>query len=81
MRVLGLEQNALVFYEALMGVDRDYAGVIGARSLMFWRRAAFRRLALAPNEDDEEAVGQLFLRELDEENASVKEAAEAKAKE
>ena len=65
LRVLGLEQNAQAFYKAIQDVSKDYPGRIGARSIMYWKRAAVRRLALAPDEDDETVKGQRFLRELD----------------
>ncbi|KAE9988358.1 hypothetical protein EG327_003387 [Venturia inaequalis] len=77
LRVLGLEQNAHAFYKALQEVNNDYPNTIGARSLMYWKRAAVRRLALEPAEDDEDTVGQPFLRELDEAIEREKEAAES----
>lgn len=66
LRILGLEQNAQAFYQALLAVNNDHSNTIGARSLMYWKRAALRRLALEPAEDDEDVEGQPFLRELDE---------------
>lgn len=74
LRVLGLEQNALAFYKALQDVNNDFPNTIGARSLMYWNRAAVRRLALEPAEDDEDVEGQAFLRELDEAIEREKEA-------
>lgn len=76
LRVLGLEQNAQAFYNALQEVNNDFPNTIGARSLMYWNRAAVRRLALEPAEEDEDVEGKPFLRELDEAIAQAKEAAE-----
>lgn len=75
LRVLGLEQNAQAFYKALQDVNNDFPNTIGARSLMYWNRAAVRRLALEPAEDDEDVEGQRFLRELDESIEQAKKAA------
>ncbi|QDS76195.1 hypothetical protein FKW77_008231 [Venturia effusa] len=77
LRVLGLEQNAQAFYDALQEVNNDYSNIIGARSLMYWRRAAVRRLALEPAEDDEDVEGETWLCQLDETIAQASEAAES----
>jgi hypothetical protein len=47
--------------------------------MMYWKRAAERRLALAPDQDDKAANGQRFLRELDEAAAAQQISAPAPA--
>ncbi len=63
LRVLGLEEEAAAFYSALERMcEEDDHCRIGAKSRMFWQRAAKRPLYLAPDdesEDDED--GQAFL--------------------
>ncbi|TID18440.1 opioid growth factor receptor region [Venturia nashicola] len=80
LRVLGLEQNAQAFYQALQAVNNDYPNTIGAQSLMYWRRAAVRRLALEPAENNETVKGQSFLSELDEAIGREKEVAKSTEK-
>jgi hypothetical protein len=66
LRVLGLEEEALAFFKALKSVQE--ASNISSRSLMYWSRAAFRPLDIAPEVDseDEDAVrGPRFLREFE----------------
>jgi hypothetical protein len=66
LRVLGLEEEPLAFFEALKSVQ--HASNISSRSLMYWSRAAFRPLDIAPDVDpeDEDAVrGPRFLREFE----------------
>lgn len=79
LRVLGLEQNAQAFYKAIQDVNRDFPDRIGKRSMMYWERAAVRRLALAPDESDETVKGQSFLRELDEAIKETETVAETEA--
>lgn len=61
LRVLGLGGNA----EALWGFlreDEEVRGRVGERTIGYWRRASERPLHLAPDEDDEGAVGVVWLR-------------------
>ncbi|KAI4108940.1 MAG: hypothetical protein LQ339_002059 [Xanthoria mediterranea] len=51
-RVLGLEDEALAFYGALMAIAGERRGVFSRKTLMFWRRAAERPLHLAPEDED-----------------------------
>ncbi|KAF2426299.1 hypothetical protein EJ08DRAFT_377489 [Tothia fuscella] len=65
LRVLGLEEDAKAFHQAIIDVDRDFPNKIGPQSLMYWKRAAERPLYLPPNEDDDDAItGPAFLREF-----------------
>ena len=59
LRLLGLEAEALAFYEALEGltISSDQYGKIGKKSFRFWRRAATRQLWNAP-EDEDGIVGE-----------------------
>ncbi|KAL8822231.1 MAG: hypothetical protein Q9191_007028 [Dirinaria sp. TL-2023a] len=66
LRVLGLEHEARVFFEAVEGVYED-TGKIGQRSLMFWRRAMGRPLYLAPEDESDEGRGRDFLYEYEAE--------------
>ncbi|KAL8884186.1 MAG: hypothetical protein Q9215_007710, partial [Flavoplaca cf. flavocitrina] len=52
--VLGLENEAEAFYEALLDVAGERSGVISQKSVMFWRRAAERPLDVAPEDEDGE---------------------------
>ena len=54
LRLLGLEEEAGAFYSALYQLSRsqNYAGKISQKSLMFWQRAAMRKLWNPPEEDD-----------------------------
>jgi hypothetical protein len=66
LRVLGLEEEAVAFFEALKLVQE--ASNISFRSLTYWSRAALRPLHIAPEVDleDEDAVqGPRFLREFE----------------
>lgn len=66
LRILGLQEEALAFFKALKLVQE--ASNISSRSLMYWSRAAFRPLDIAPEVDpeDEDAVrGPKFLREYE----------------
>jgi len=66
LRVLGLEEEALAFFKALKLVQE--ASNISSISLMYWSRAAFRPLDIAPEVDpeDEDLVrGPRFLREFE----------------
>ncbi|KAL8762588.1 MAG: hypothetical protein Q9184_001442 [Pyrenodesmia sp. 2 TL-2023] len=60
-RVLGLEDEALAFHEALKMVAQENQGVISQKSLMYWQRAAERPLYLAPEDDKDEGKGKDFL--------------------
>ncbi|KAL8998551.1 MAG: hypothetical protein Q9169_002391 [Polycauliona sp. 2 TL-2023] len=53
-RVLGLEDEAQAFFEALTNIAEERKGIISAKSLMFWQRAAERPLGLAPEDEDGE---------------------------
>lgn len=78
LRVLGLEDEAAMFFEALKDVDRDFPGKIGARSFMYWRRAVQRPLYLAPDEDDDDSIGgKKFLRDFENEKARKIEVGES----
>lgn len=66
LRVLGLETQALLFFNALNAVYDNGRSGIGARSMMFWRRAAERPLYLAPEDERDERRGQAFLYEFEE---------------
>ena len=57
-RVLGLEDEAEAFYEALLDVAGERGGVISQKSVMFWRRAAERPLDVAPEDGDGEGGRQ-----------------------
>lgn len=60
LRVLGCEHAARAFYEALAEVaERKYPGVIGERSLGFWRRAVERPLWVRPEDEDEDESERL----------------------
>lgn len=60
LRVLGCEQAARAFHAALVEVAETlYPGVVGERSLAFWKRAAERPLWVRPeDEGEDEAVGE-----------------------
>ena len=68
LRVLGLEEEARVLFEAVEGVYEE-TGKISARSLMFWRRAVERPLYMAPEDKEDEGMGKDFLYEFEEERA------------
>jgi hypothetical protein len=76
LRVLGLEEEALAFFHALKRVQES--SIISPRSLMYWSRATFRPLNLAPDveSDDEDGLrGPKFLRDFEKkrrEEAKVK---------
>lgn len=67
LRVLGLELHAASFYRALKIVyaDYKYGSDIGARTMMFWTRAAERPLYLAPQDEHDEGLGKDFLYEFE----------------
>jgi hypothetical protein len=70
LRVLGLEEDAQAFYEALLAVDADFPARISKGSIMFWTRAAVRPLYLAPSEADDDAVtGPQYLKDFVEAEA------------
>lgn len=64
LRVLGLEDEAGAFFEAVSGVGVR-SGRVGGRSLMFWGRAAERPLFLAPEDEGDEGRGVGFLYEFE----------------
>lgn len=49
LRVLGLEEEAIAFYEAI-----SQARTISSNSRMYWKRAATRPLNIAPHVNDAE---------------------------
>ncbi|KAI1504009.1 opioid growth factor receptor conserved region-domain-containing protein [Biscogniauxia marginata] len=53
LRVLGLEEEARAFYDALVWTYDAY-GQIGASSIGFWQRAAIAPLHIAPDGDEVE---------------------------
>lgn len=59
LRILGLEEVAQVFYQALV----EHGDPVSPRSRMYWQRAAERPLYLPPDEDDESATGIEWLLE------------------
>ncbi|KAH7397704.1 opioid growth factor receptor conserved region-domain-containing protein [Cadophora sp. MPI-SDFR-AT-0126] len=77
LRVLGLEDEALAFYDAL----EQSACLVSSRSREYWRRAAKRTLNLRPDleygqidGDDDLSVGPKFLREFEELRKQIAEA-------
>ncbi|KAL9041730.1 MAG: hypothetical protein Q9214_004008 [Letrouitia sp. 1 TL-2023] len=64
-RVLGLENEATAFYEALRNVIQE-AGRIGVLSQKYWARAARRPLAFPPEAEVDLGTGAKFLYEFDE---------------
>ena len=48
LRVLGCGDAAEEFFLALKRLREEYKGVIGAKSFIFWERAATRPLHIAP---------------------------------
>lgn len=79
LRVLGLEEEAEAFFAALEQLYRSVDGRIGARSLMFWRRAAKRPLYLAPEQEEYEGDGADFLREFEKKRQDSKDGADSDA--
>jgi len=80
LRVLGLDREAKMFWEALVAAKRKLGGwdAPGETSYMFWRRAARRKIWIAPEEEDEaeeegeeEEEEQYDGSEVDEEMAEV----------
>jgi hypothetical protein len=62
LRVLGLDAHAAAYHDALLKVNQDFPNRLGARSMMYWKRAATRPLHLAPDEDDDDSMdGPQFL--------------------
>ncbi|KAL8775530.1 MAG: hypothetical protein Q9209_000026 [Squamulea sp. 1 TL-2023] len=66
-RVLGLEDEAAAFFQALMQVVGEKRGVISQKTILFWRRAAERPLYLAPEEDEDQGRGKEWLYRFEEE--------------
>ncbi|KAI4216352.1 MAG: hypothetical protein LQ351_001362 [Letrouitia transgressa] len=64
-RVLGLENEAAAFHEALRKVIQE-TGRIGVLSQKYWARAAKRPLAFPPEEEEDVGRGAKFLYEFDE---------------
>ncbi|KAI4164517.1 MAG: hypothetical protein LQ342_001830 [Letrouitia transgressa] len=64
-RVLGLENEAAAFYEALRNVIQK-TGRISVLSQKYWARAAKRPLAFPPEEEVDVGMGAKFLYEFDE---------------
>ncbi|KAK4691809.1 homocitrate synthase, partial [Lecanoromycetidae sp. Uapishka_2] len=64
LRVLGLETDAVSFFQALAKVCED-SGKISGRSLTFWTRAAKRPLYLAPEDEEDNGNGVDFLYEIE----------------
>ncbi|KAK0103597.1 hypothetical protein ONS95_005609 [Cadophora gregata] len=80
LRVLGLEDEAQAFYDAL----EQNALRVSARSREYWRRAARRTLNLRPDledrqidGDDDLSVGPKFLREFEELQRHIAESKKA----
>lgn len=65
LRVLGLDEEAKAFFDAVKKVHDDTAR-ISDRSLMFWTRAMERPLYLAPEDEEDEGMGKDFLYEFEE---------------
>ncbi|KAF4628294.1 hypothetical protein G7Y89_g9860 [Cudoniella acicularis] len=67
LRVLGLEDEAVAFYNALSANSTGS----NSQSREFWRRAAFRSLNLRPDledvDDSDRSIGPKFLRDFEEE--------------
>lgn len=65
LRVLGLEEHALLFFRVLSGVYDEGRSGISAKTMMFWTRAAERPLYLAPEDEEDEGRGKDFLYEYE----------------
>ena len=65
MRVLGLEDEAVAFYDTVSN-----ATIVSARSRMYWEQAAHRPLNIRPDVEDElvdeERMGPKFLRDFEQ---------------
>ncbi|KAL8725657.1 MAG: hypothetical protein Q9166_007234 [cf. Caloplaca sp. 2 TL-2023] len=72
-RVLGLEDEAASFHDALVKVSQERPGVISKKSLMFWRRAAERPLYLAPEDDEDWGRGKEWLYRFEEEKTKTEQ--------
>jgi len=73
LRILGLEDEARAFYDALLLVCGGEE--VSKKSLLYWERAVTRPLNIAPEVDDElvpdnEAIGKAFLREFEQSRKS-----------
>jgi len=66
LRVLGLEEAAEQFYQALRRLYSSSSSGISQKSMMFWERAAERPLFLAPEHDEDVGQGRDFLHEFEE---------------
>ena len=70
---MGLEAHAKAYHEAILKVNEDFPNRIGARSMMYWRRAAERPLHLPPDEDNDGAkTGLKFLLEFEASRSGAK---------
>ncbi|KAL9077637.1 MAG: hypothetical protein Q9161_000009 [Pseudevernia consocians] len=65
LRVLGLDEHAAAFHRALSAVYDGGRSGIGAKTMMFWTRAAERPLYLAPEDERDEGRGKDFLYEFE----------------
>jgi len=72
LRVLGLQSEADLFFQALVKVYEDSAK-ISERSLMYWTRAAKRPLYLAPEDEEDEGHGVDFLYEFEASKVGAEE--------
>lgn len=66
LRVLGLEEEAEQFFQALGRLYRGGNSGISQKSMMFWERAAKRPLFLAPEDEEDVGEGKDFLYEYEE---------------
>jgi hypothetical protein len=74
LRILGLEQNAGMFYRSLLKINDQFKNHLGPRSLNYWRRAALRPLHVAPDEDDDNVItGRRFLLDYEASRAAALE--------
>lgn len=69
LRVLGLEEEAEAFFDAIIDVHED-TGIINAKSINYWKRAMERPLYLAPEDDEDEGNGKDFLYEYERRKAA-----------
>lgn len=66
LRVLGLEEEAEQFYQAVSRLYRGGKSGISQKSMMFWERAARRPLFLAPEDEEDVDEGKDFLHDYEE---------------
>ncbi|KAL8743153.1 MAG: hypothetical protein Q9190_004463 [Brigantiaea leucoxantha] len=78
-RVLGLEEEAITFFQALTDVYED-KGSVSPRSVQFWARAAKRPLFLAPEDDEDLGQGARFLYEFEKERVNDVESNEGQGR-